>query len=593
MYEYRPPLNEIRFVLHDLLNAEGELAALGRDDVNRETLDGILDAIATFATDRVAPTNAPGDHIGARFDNGRVTTPPGFRDCYRQLGADGWIGINISERNGGQGLPFLAHVGLNEILLSANLAWRMGVGLSEGAMIALEAHASAELQQRFVPPIARGDWSATMCLTEPQAGSDLGLLKTRAVPQADGSYRITGTKIFITYGEHDMTENIVHLVLARLPDAPPGSRGISLFVAPKLLPDGSGRPAVANGVVCTGIEEKMGIHGSPTCSLSLTDSVGWMVGPPNKGLACMFTMINHARITVGLQGLGVAERARQASVAYAMERRQGRAPVPRERRTDGADLLIEHPDIRRMLLTQKALIEGCRLLAYYSVLQMDRAERATDKAVQHEAEEELALLTPIVKALLTDCAIEVTQLAVQIHGGHGYIRETGVEQLSRDARITAIYEGTNGIQALDLLVRKVLPAGGAAVARMIAKIRADQATLKIDGDLARWRGLATQHLTEWQTLTDELLKASQADPNVALAAASDYLNFAAYTLLACCWVDLAATAAVHTDRDLRAAKQETARFYFERLLPRARMHATALRSGPANTMTLTPGQIAG
>ena len=593
MHEYRPPLNEIRFVLHSLLNAEGELAALGRGDVNRETLDGILDAIASFATERVAPTNAPGDRIGARFHEGQVTTPPGFRECYRQLGADGWIGINVSERNGGQGLPFLAHVGLNEILLSANLAWRMSVGLSEGAMIALEAHATPELQKRFVTPIARGEWSATMCLTEPQAGSDLGLLKTRAVPQADGSVRITGNKIFITYGEHDMTDNIVHLVLARLPDTPPGNRGISLFVVPKFLPDETGRSTVANGVLCTGIEEKLGIHGSPTCALSLTDAVGWLVGPPNKGLACMFTMINHARASVGLQGLAVAERARQASIAYAMERRQGRAATPGARRADGADLLVEHPDVRRMLLTQKALIESCRLLAYYTVLQIDRAERATDAAARLEADEELALLTPLVKAVLTDCGIEVTQLAVQIHGGHGYIRETGVEQLARDARITSIYEGTNGIQALDFLVRKVLPAGGTVVRRMIDRILSDHASLEIDAQLSTLRQMAAEHLAEWQRLTDELLRASQSDPNAALAAATDYLMFAGYTMLACCSFDLAACAAGQADAEFAAGKRETARFFFERLLPRARMHASALRSGPASTMNITAAQIAG
>ncbi len=593
MYEYRPPLDEIRFVLHTVLNAESELAALGRSDVNRDTLDGILDAIAAFATAKVAPTNAPGDRIGARFYEGRVTTPPGFKECYRQLGADGWIGINVSEANGGQGLPFLAHVGLNEILLSANLAWRMGVGLSEGAMIALEAHATPDLQKRFVTPIARGDWSATMCLTEPQAGSDLGLLKTRAVPQGDGSYCVTGNKIFITYGEHDMTENIVHLVLARLPDAPQGSRGISLFVVPKFLPDKSGRATVANGVVCTGIEEKMGIHGSPTCALSLADAVGWMVGPANKGLTCMFTMINHARVTVGLQGLGVAERARQASVAYAMERRQGRAATPGAGRADGADLLIEHADVRRMLLTQKALVESCRLLAYYAVLQMDRVERLTDQAAKHEADEELALLTPLVKAVLTDCAMEVTQLGVQIHGGHGYIRETGVEQLARDARITAIYEGTNGIQALDLLVRKVLPTGGAIVKRMIEKIRSDHASLKVEGQLATLRQIAAEQLTQWQKLTDELVRSSQTEPNAAPAAASDYLNFAGLTLLACCSFDLAACAAAQGDAVFASSKCETARFFFDRLLPRAQMHATALRSGPMSTMSITAAQIAG
>jgi len=593
MYEYRPPLNDIRFVLHSVLNAERELAALGRGDVNRETLDGILDAIAAFATERVAPTYEAGDRFGVKWEKGRVTTAPGFRDCYRQLGADGWIGINVSERLGGQGLPYLAHTGLNEILLSANLAWRMSIGLAEGAMIALELHATADLQERFVPKIVSGEWAATMCLTEPQAGSDLGLLKTRAIPQADGSFRLTGNKIFITYGEHDMTDNIVHLVLARLPDAPPGSRGISLFAVPKLLADASGKSTIPNGVSCTGVEEKMGIHASPTCSLSFDNAQGWIVGPPNKGLVGMFTMMNHARITVGVQGLALSERARQASVAYALERRQGRAPSPAARTAEGADPIMEHADVRRMLLTQKALIEPQRLLAYYTVLQMDRAERSTDANVRKEAEEEVALLTPIVKSVLTDGALEVSSLAVQVHGGHGYIRETGVEQLERDARITAIYEGTNGIQALDLLARKILPSGGAGVSRMVAKLRSELAGLELKGDLGRWHQATEAHLAMWESLTGELVKASQTDPNAAPAAATDYLNFVGYTLLACCWVRLAAAARSHGDPDFARAKEETAHFYFDRLLPRAQQHAAAVRSGAASTMTITAAQLAG
>ncbi len=592
MYEYRPPLNEMRFVLHDLLNVEAELTAIGLKDVTRDMFDGILEAIGAFATEKVVPTNAPGDRFGVRLKDGQVTTAPGFRECYRQLGADGWIGMNIDERYGGQGLPYLAHIGLNEILLSANLAWRMCTGLAEGAMLAMELHGSEDIKNRFIPRIASGEWSATMCLTEPQAGSDLGLLRTRAVPQPDGSYRLTGNKIFISYGDHDMADNILHLVLARLPDAPIGSRGISMFAVPKYQTGTDGKRGSPNGVVCTAVEEKMGIHGSPTCALSFENSVGWIVGPPNRGLHAMFTMMNHARITVGVQGLALAECARQASVAYATERRQGRAPTTKEARADRADLLIEHADVRRMLLTQKALVEAGRLLAYYTVLQMDRAERAADPAVRKEADEELSILTPIVKSVLTDASIEVTQIAVQIHGGHGYIRETGVEQLSRDARITSIYEGTNGIQAYDLLVRKLLPAGGVSVARMAAKIRADHATLELEGELARWREIAAEQLAEWERLTAELVAASQSDPNAAPAAAMDYLNFAGYVLLACCWVDLAARARTHEDREFATAKQETARFYFDRLLPRTLSLAAAIRSGAASTMTITAEQMA-
>ena len=592
MYQYRPPLAEMRFVLNDLLDAEGALTAIGLKDITADTFNEILEAIGAFATEKVAPTNVVGDRQGVRLENGQVRTAPGFRECYQQLGADGWIGINIAERYGGQGLPYLAHVGLNEILLSANLAWRMCTGLAEGAMLAMELHGTEDVKERFIPRIASGEWSATMCLTEPQAGSDLGLLRTRAVPQSDGSYRITGSKIFISYGDHDMADNILHLVLARMPDAPAGSRGISMFAVPKWLPGEVGKRGAPNGVVCTAVEEKMGIHGSPTCALSFENSLGWIVGVPNKGLAAMFTMMNHARITVGLQGLALAECARQASVAYAVERRQGRAPGTRDARGDRADLIVEHADVRRMLLTQKAMVEGGRLLSYYTVLQMDRAERAADAVVRKEAEEELAILTPIVKSLMTDFSIEVTEIAVQIHGGHGYIRETGVEQLSRDARITAIYEGTNGIQAYDLLVRKILPAGGDSVRHLIAKIRRDHAGLRLEGDLARWRKRADDRLTEWERLTAELVEASRSDANAGPAAATDYLSFAGFTLLACCWVDLAERAAAHHDADFAAAKRETARFYFDRLLPRADGFAAAIRSGAASTMSITAAQIA-
>jgi alkylation response protein AidB-like acyl-CoA dehydrogenase len=590
MYEYRAPRRDFEFVIHEVLEAERVLAGLGRADVNRELIDGILEEGARFAENVLSPLNWQGDWDGPTLEHGRVVTPPGFKQAYQQFCRDGWAGMGADPAAGGQGLPAIAHIAMGEMLCGAAMAWRMASGLSEGAVLALTRHGSDALKSRYLGKLVSGEWTATMCLTEPQAGTDLGILRTKAEPAGDGSCRVSGTKIYISWGDHDMADNILHFVLARLPDAAPGTRGISLLLVPKLI-DGQ-----ANGVKCVSIEHKMGIHGSPTCVLSFEDAVGWLIGAPGGGLACMFTMMNHARLGVGLQGLGLSERALQASVRYAFERLQGRSargPVARDK---NADPIVVHADVRRMVLTQKALTEGQRLLAYYTCLLEDRERLAPDPAERERAGALVALLVPIVKALLTDTAMETTSLAVQVHGGAGFIRETGAEQYLRDAKITCIYEGTNGIQALDLLGRKVLGSGGASVKRMAEEIGT---TLSGDlpGALQPWAAALQAGVEEWAALTRLVGDRVAKDPEELGAAAVDYLNFAGYVLVGWCWLRSAAVAesrlaAGTAERAFYEGKLAAARLYFERLLPRSQGYAQAVRAGAATLPTLTPEHFA-
>jgi hypothetical protein len=471
------------------------------------------------------------------------------------------------------------------------MAWKMYSGLTESAAHTIEAHASEDLKARYLPKMVAGEWTGTMCLTEAHSGTDLGLLRTRAEPRGDGTYGITGTKIFISCGEHDLSRNIVHLVLARLVDAPAGTRGISLFLVPKLLPDAGGDPGRANGVACGSIEHKMGIHASPTCVMHFNDATGWLVGKENAGLACMFTMMNHARLGVGLQGQGVSELAWQTSVAYARERRQGRSLSAARPSGAAADPIIVHPDVRRMLLTQKAFVEGGRLLAFLTGREMDSAELNPDAEARRRSEELIAFLTPIVKAFLTDAAVEVASLAVQIHGGHGFIRETGVEQLLRDARITPIYEGTNGIQALDLLGRKVVGTGGRSQHAMAARIRESIGQFGAIPELAGFAADLARRVDGWDALTEVLTGSATQNPDEIGAAAVDYLQYSGYLCLGWCWLVAAGVAArripeAGADADFYRAKLATARHYFERLLPRAGAHEAAARAGAAGLMAL-------
>ncbi len=590
MPQYKAPLREIRYVLHEVLGASAHYRGLGREDVNQELIDSVLDECARFAENVVAPTNEAGDRIGVRREpDGRVITPPGFADAYRQYVADGWASLCGPADAGGQGLPESLGGAVGEMLVSANMSWKLYSGLTDSAVLCVARHAPAELRNLYLPKLVSGVWSGTMVLTEPHAGTDLGLMRTRAEPAGDGSYRVSGTKIFITSGEHDLTENIVHLVLAKLPDAPSDSRGISMFLVPKFLPDASGAPGAANGVTCASVEHKLGIHGSSTCVMNFDGAQGWLIGEINGGLKVMFTMMNHARLWVGLQGLAQCEAACQAAIAYARDRRQGR--TSERGKTAGADPIIGHPDVRRMLLTQKALIEGGRVLNYFAGMQMDDALHHPDAAARERAEGLLAILTPIVKGFLTGMSLECTSLALQVHGGHGYVRETGVEQFFRDARITAIYEGTNGVQAQDLLGRKVLGTGGALARALGGEIGGFCERHAGSVELAEFVTRLTGLLKEWSEATESIANRAAQNPDETGAAAMDYLEFTGYLCIAWCWARMAAVSAAALRKggegaDFHRAKLATARFYFQRILPRAEAHLDALNAGAATLMAL-------
>jgi alkylation response protein AidB-like acyl-CoA dehydrogenase len=594
MPAYRVPLREFRYVLHEVLDATSHYRALGRDDINAELIEGVLEGAARFAEDVVAPTNEAGDRVGVRrTDDGRVVTPPGFVEAYRQYVDDGWASLCGPAEVGGQGLPESIGGVVGEMLVSANMSWKLYSGLTDSAVLCLDKRGSAQLRSTYLPKLVSGRWSGTMVLTEPHAGTDLGLMRTRAEPADDGSYRITGTKIFITSGEHDLTENIVHLVLAKLPDAPAGSRGISMFLVPKFLPDGSGAPGAANGVNCASIEHKLGIHGSATCVMDFDGSRGWLIGEPNGGLRNMFTMMNHARLWVGLQGLAQCERGLQASVAYARERRQGRTSAGGK---GPADPIIGHPDVRRMLLTQKSLVEGARVLIWFAGMQMDLMLHHPDAAARTQAEELLSLLTPVAKGFVTGMSLECTSEAIQVHGGHGYVRETGVEQFFRDARITSIYEGTNGVQAMDLLGRKVLGSGGALARRLGGLIGGFCERHAGAGEHAEFVARLAGLLKEWSVATEEVARRAARNPDETGAASMDYLQLTGYLCLAWCWARMAAVSAAAlkagtTEADFHRSKLATARFYFQRILPRAEAHLDAMGAGARTLMELPPDQF--
>ncbi|MEX0734903.1 MAG: acyl-CoA dehydrogenase C-terminal domain-containing protein [Steroidobacteraceae bacterium] len=595
MPEYKVPLREFRYVLYDVLDVPSHYSDLGRDDVNAELIDGVLEGSARFAEDVIAPTNEPGDRIGVRRnDDGRVITPPGFKEAYRQYVEDGWAALCGSVEAGGQGLPESLGGVVGEMLVSANMSWKLYSGLTESAILCVETHATEDLRRAYLPKLVSGVWGGTMVLTEPHAGTDLGLMRTRAEPDGKGSYRISGTKIFITSGEHDLTENIVHMVLAKLPGSPAGSRGISLFLVPKFLPDDKGAPGAPNGVSCASVEHKLGIHGSATCVMNFDNSQGWLIGEINGGLKCMFTMMNHARLWVGLQGLAQCERAWQAALAYARERRQGRTS---EGGKAAADPIIGHPDVRRMLLTQKSLIEGARVLIWFAGVQMDRALHHPNDAERKKADSLLSILTPIVKGFVTDMSLECTSLALQIHGGHGYVRETGVEQYFRDARITAIYEGTTGVQAMDLLGRKVLGSGGALARQLGGLIGGFCERHAGSAELSEFVAPLAGLLKEWSEATEEIARRSARNPDETGAASMDYLLLTGYLCLAWCWAWMAAVSAAalkagNSEATFHKAKLATARYYFQRILPRAEAHLDAQHAGARSLMELPADQFA-
>ena len=584
MNSYQAPLADLRFALYDLLEGEALFARLGVANAQRDVMDAVLEEGARFTAQVLAPLNPVGDEVGCVHDKatGLVATPPGFRQAYAQFVEGGWTGLTAPEAMGGQDLPESLGAAIKEMLDASNLAWSNYPLLSHGAIEALKHHGEDWQKEVFLKPIIEGRWTGTMCLTESHAGSDLGLLKTRAEPADDGSYRITGTKIFITGGEHDFTDNIVHLVLARLPDAPAGTKGISLFIVPKLKVARDGTVGERNELRCGSIEHKMGIHGSSTCVMNFDGAQGYLIGQANKGLAAMFTMMNTARLAVGLQGLGLMDRALQGATAYANERLQGRAMSGAKFPDKPADPLTVHPDIRRMLLTCRALSEGGRLLALHAVSLVDVMERSKDEAERRNAEELLSFLTPIVKGMLTEWSVECTYHALQVFGGHGYIRENGMEQLARDARITTLYEGTTQIQALDLLGRKIIQLQGVGLRHFLSMVQKFCELHMTNAEMIEFVLPLAEVTKQWGELTLELGRKAVENPEEIGAASVDYLFYSGYATLAYWWAQSVAIADVGSQSaEFKRQKLETARFFFARLLPRVNGHAAGIRAGVA------------
>ena len=596
MTQYNAPLKDIRFALQDVLGASSLFERLpGFESATPDILDAVLEEAAKFAEQVLAPINFSGDQEGCELDkaSASVRTPGGFKEAYAQYVEGGWPALTTPESFGGQGLPETVGAIVKEMIDSANVSWGNFPMLSHGSVEALKAHGEAWQQEAFLKPITEGRWTGTMCLTEPHCGTDLGLLKTRAEPAADGSYRVSGTKIFITAGEHDLTENIVHLVLARLPDAPPGVKGISLFIVPKFKVGKDGKLGERNSLAVGSIEHKMGIKASVTCVMNFDQAEAWLIGAPNKGLMAMFTMMNTARLAVGVQGLGLIERGYQNSRNYALDRLQMRSLSGAKYPDKPADPLIVHPDVRRMLLTQKAFAEGCRVLALYAYMQHDISTHSPDENERKRGEELVSFLTPIVKGLLTELAQEATYDAVQIFGGHGYIAETGIEQFARDARITTLYEGTTQIQANDLLGRKILQLNGAGLKHFLGEISTfcqEGASNTALGEFIAPLAIVTK---EWSELTQEIARRAQDNPEEIGAAAVDYLFYSGYVALAYCWArSVAALADSAATEDFKEAKRHTARFYFTRILPRIHAHGAAIRAGADTLMAMPESQFA-
>ena len=593
---YTPPLRDMQFVMHEVLNVVDEFKALPKHaDLDADTLNAVLEEGGKFAAEVVQPLNLRGDAEGCTLDKAthEVTTPTGFKDAYAQFVEGGWAALSCDPEYGGQGLPLLINQCFYEMLNSASQAWTMYPGLSHGAYEALHAHGTDEQKKTFLPKLVSGEWTGTMCLTEPHCGTDLGLLTTRAEPQGDGTYRVTGNKIFISAGEHDMAPNILHLVLARLPDAPKGSKGISLFLVPKYHVNDDGSLGERNPIFCTGLEHKMGIHGNATAQLSLDGAIGTLVGEPNKGLPAMFVMMNAARLGVGNQSLGLTEVAYQNALAYAKERLQMRSLSGPKAKDKEADPIIVHPDVRKMLLTAKAYAEGARALQIYCTLLLDKVHSHPDEKVRAESEELVALLTPIVKAFITDNGHTATNACMQVYGGHGFIKEWGMEQYVRDNRINMIYEGTNTVQSLDLLGRKILGNNGATLkklGKLIGKLVEEEG---VNEKMAEFINPVAYLGDQMTKFTTEIGFKGLQNPDEVGAAAVDYLRVAGhlvfgYLFARMAQVALREIAAGNTD-PFYGAKLQTARFYFAKLFPET---ATLMRTARAGSKVLMDTDLA-
>ncbi|WP_193164777.1 acyl-CoA dehydrogenase C-terminal domain-containing protein [Microbulbifer hainanensis] len=597
MPEYKAPIRDMQFVLHELLNTQSHYEKFGYDDANAEMTDAILSEAAKLTEEVIGPLNRVGDIEGCKWDNGEVTTPTGFKEAYRQYVEGGWPTLSQPLEFGGQGLPFSIAIATSEMVVAANHAFAMYPGLTHGALATLHRHGTAEQQQTYMHKLVEGRWTGTMCLTEPHCGSDLGMLRTKAVPAGDGTYRLKGTKIFISAGEHDMSENIVHIVIARIEGAPAGTRGISLFIVPKFKVNADGSLGERNGVNCGAVEHKMGIKGNATCVLNFDDAEGYLIGPENRGLNCMFTFMNAARVGVALEGVGAAEASYQGALNYAKDRLQMRSLSGAKNPDGPADPIIVHPDVRRMLLTQKAFAESGRAMVYDMSRLVDIVEspRATDEE-KADAECQLSFLTPIGKAFLTETGYEATNHGVQVYGGHGFISEWGMEQLVRDTRICCLYEGTTGIQALDLLARKVLGSKGKLLQDYIARQLPLCQSLEGNPELSGFADTLKQHFQEWGELTQSISKFAAENPEEIGAAATDYLMYSGYVVSAAYWLHMATVAQQKlqtgsSETDFYQGKLHTARFYFDRLLPRTRAHAAMIKSGASSLMALPESQF--
>lgn len=591
MPTYTPPEENIKFILHDVLNASQLSELPGYEDFSEDLMDQIIEEGGKICADVLFPLNQSGDQEGCTYENGVVRTPKGFKEAYDMFAEGGWCGLSSDPEYGGMGMPVLLNTVMQEMICSANMSFGMYPGLSQGCYEALHTFGTDEQKELYLPKLIEGVWSGTMCLTEPHCGTDLGLIKTKADPQDDGSYKVTGTKIFISAGEHDLTENIVHLVLAKLPDAPEGAKGISLFVVPKFLPNDDGSVGARNGVMCGSIEHKMGIHANSTCVMNFDDAQGWLVGEPHKGLKAMFIMMNAARLGVGMQGLGICEVAYQNGLAYAKDRLQMRSLTGTKAPDKPADPIIVHPDVRRMLLKGKAVTEAGRALAYWLGMNLDIATKHEDKEIAQEADDLVALLTPIVKAYMTDMGYEIATDMQQCYGGHGYIAEWGMEQYVRDARIAQIYEGTNGIQALDLVGRKMPQSFGRLLRRFFHPVQAFIEENQANADLQEFIFPLAKGFAKLQQSTAIIAQKGLKNPDEAGAASVDYLRQFALVSLAYMWCLMVKAAqekleSGEGDKEFYESKIQTARFFMQRMLPEADGRFKMVMAGSETLMEL-------